>query len=137
MELLLNLFWLMLALPAVMIWRRDQKSARTAGRRGRSQCFVLLSCVLALLFPIISATDDLHPTRAEIEESSPSKRVAKLSPSPSSPTLGNSGGPPAQLLHAASFTVKNEVVDRTSAYVPVLPDPGFASTTGGRPPPAS
>ena len=33
-----------------------------------------LGCALVLLFPVISATDDLHAMRAEMEESSPGKR---------------------------------------------------------------
>lgn len=38
------------------------------------QCLLALGCVLVLLFPVISATDDLHAMRAEVEESSVSKR---------------------------------------------------------------
>jgi ABC-type Fe3+-siderophore transport system permease subunit len=34
----------------------------------------VLGCALVLLFPVISASDDLHAMRAEMEESSPSKR---------------------------------------------------------------
>jgi len=33
-----------------------------------------LGCALVLLFPVISATDDMHAMRAEMEESSPGKR---------------------------------------------------------------
>ena len=33
-----------------------------------------LGCAVVLLFPVISATDDLHAMRAEMEESSPGKR---------------------------------------------------------------
>lgn len=39
-----------------------------------------LGCALVLLFPVISASDDLHAMRAEMEESSPGKRgVAQAS----------------------------------------------------------
>ena len=73
MELLLNLVWLLLALPAYWLWRRE-----AGARPGRGitslQCLLALGCVLVLLFPVISASDDLHAMRAEMEESSPGKR---------------------------------------------------------------
>jgi len=77
MELLLNLLWLTLALPAAWMWRHESVCAR--GRRcfDRIRPLVLFGCVLMLLFPVVSATDDLHAMRQEIEESSPSKRVVK------------------------------------------------------------
>ncbi len=34
----------------------------------------VLGCALVLLFPVISASDDLHAMRAEMEESTPGKR---------------------------------------------------------------
>jgi hypothetical protein len=76
MELLLNLVWLTLALPAIWLWRRE------ASRRGSRpfdswRCLVVLSSVLLLLFPVVSATDDLHAMRPEIEESSLSKRMLR------------------------------------------------------------
>jgi len=51
MELLLNLLWLILALPALLVWRRQSASAR-------SSAIVFLGCLLALLFPIVSVTDE-------------------------------------------------------------------------------
>jgi hypothetical protein len=74
MELFLNLCWLALLLPAYVLWRRRTASTgsdRPAGSpAARPFVFVCaLGCVLVLLFPVISATDDLHPMRAEMEES--------------------------------------------------------------------
>ena len=72
MELLLNLAWLLLALPAYWLWR-DSKCAR--GRCFASiQILLTLGCMLVILFPVISASDDLVARRAEMEESSSSKR---------------------------------------------------------------
>jgi hypothetical protein len=73
MELLLNLAWVLLALPAYWLWRRD------AGSRGVSalQGVLALGCALVLLFPVISASDDLHAMRAEMEDSSISKRTVQ------------------------------------------------------------
>lgn len=73
MELLLNLVWLLLAVPAYWLWHRGAGAG--ARRRFNSlQCLLALGCLLVLLFPVISATDDLHAMRAEMEESGPSKR---------------------------------------------------------------
>ena len=67
MELLLNLAWLLLALPAYWLWL-DRRGVRTR-RFSRWQCLLTLGCMLIVLFPVISATDDLCAMRAELEES--------------------------------------------------------------------
>jgi hypothetical protein len=71
MELVLNLFWLLLALPAYWIWRRQDRKLDSLHR------FLALASVLVLLFPVVSATDDLHAMRQETEESSSTKRALK------------------------------------------------------------
>ena len=73
MELLLNLLWLLLAMPAFWLWRYS----RTAPERRKSSplhTFLALGCLLVVLFPVISATDDMHAMRAEMEESPASRR---------------------------------------------------------------
>jgi hypothetical protein len=75
-ELLLNLAWVLLALPAYWVWRRAA-GARAAGSLTGLQCLLALGCVVVLLFPVISATDDLHAMRAEMEESATSKRAVR------------------------------------------------------------
>src|ERR1700675_3155237 len=71
MELLLNLVWLTFALLALGLrWQ-----ARSERHRDRLTPLVVLSCVLILLFPVVSVTDDLHPIRPEMEESHPSKKI--------------------------------------------------------------
>jgi hypothetical protein len=68
LELLLNLFWLLLALPAVWVWQQarcTQPGCRVHSRRS----LLLIACVVLLLFPIISASDDLQAMRPEVEES--------------------------------------------------------------------
>lgn len=80
MELLLNLLWLLLAMPAFWLWRYS----RTAPERRKSSpyhTFLALGCLLVVLFPVISATDDMRAMRAELEESPSSKR-----------SIGESGG---------------------------------------------
>ncbi len=86
MELLLNIVWLTLALPAIWIWRHESAQGTHSRGYSRLRSSLLLICVLTLLFPVISATDDLHPARAEMEECSPFKRVVKQSSNHSSTT---------------------------------------------------
>jgi len=73
MELLLNLAWLLLALPACWLWRVSRRD-RLRLNFNAVQCLLVLGCVLVMLFPVISATDDLCAMRAEIEESPAGKR---------------------------------------------------------------
>jgi len=68
MELFLNLLWLLLAVPAVWVWHTAR--CRHVGSAGQSrQCVLVLGCVLLMLFPVVSVTDDLQAMRPEIEES--------------------------------------------------------------------
>src|ERR1700726_3593825 len=76
MELLLNLAWLLLALPGYWLWRRGAVANRQRGFNSR-QGLLALGCLLVLLFPVISATDDLHAMRAEMEEPGISKRSVR------------------------------------------------------------
>jgi len=68
LELLLNLFWLLLAVPAVWVWQRA-RCARPECRVHSRRSLLLMACVVLLLFPIISASDDLQAMRPEVEES--------------------------------------------------------------------
>lgn len=70
MELLLNILWLALAgLASLPVLRKRSRPAR---REGVPYLTALLavSCAIVLLFPFISASDDLHPTQAIAEDSS-------------------------------------------------------------------
>lgn len=92
MELLLNLAWLLLALPAYWLWRETRASERCTS----TQCLFALACALVLLFPVVSVTDDLHAMQAEMEESSTNKRGVRQAAS-DKVSLWNSWGqnPPA------------------------------------------
>src|SRR5450755_742549 len=70
MELLLNLAWLLLAVPACWVWC-DRKPSREVSSL---HCLLALGCMLVVLFPVVSATDDLRAMRAEMEESQDGKR---------------------------------------------------------------
>ncbi|MGA2020146.1 MAG: hypothetical protein ABSH02_06110 [Candidatus Sulfotelmatobacter sp.] len=99
MELLLNLAWVLMAVPAYWLWRRCA-GARASHRVSALQCLLALGCVLVLLFPVISATDDLHAMRTEMEESSTSKRaVRQTGGDKQSAWVNRLQGPPALVAH--------------------------------------
>jgi hypothetical protein len=137
MELLLNLLWAILFVPAAMIWWRERRFAQNLRHRGFPPSLVSFICLLALLFPVVSATDDMQAMRGEVEESSPAKRVVKQSASAQSSTWANDGGSPASLVEVISFYPNRETCGKVSEYLPALAELFPASTIGCRAPPAS
>jgi hypothetical protein len=132
MELLLNLAWLLLALPAYWLWRR------TSSRKFSSlQCLLALGCLLVVLFPVVSATDDLRVMRAEMEESPGSKRNLRQASTDKAP-LWNAG-----VHRSAAMTVSPALfiagdgswLQLSKPVLSVLSAP--AITRAGRAPPAS
>lgn len=134
MELLLNLAWLLLAVPAYWLWR-GSRTGSTADRSSSLQCLLALGCMLVILFPVISATDDLQAMRTEMEESPLSKRSIRqaghdrISPSKSlyHPALLRSS------TSAVAFSEDWQPKPSTFLLVPVAPAIEYA----GRSPPAS
>jgi hypothetical protein len=126
MELFLNLAWLLLALPACWLW---QSARNVRGRRRFSslQCLLALASVLVLLFPVISATDDLLAMRTEIEESAPGKRAVGQGATDRCSISNSRFQGPALLVAAAPiFTLVN---NRRVAPHQVLPSPRLAYST--------
>jgi hypothetical protein len=128
LELLLNILWLLLAGPGICLWFR-RRCTSPAG-----QFFVALACLLLLLFPVISASDDLHAMRSEMEESSPGKRV--LEQIAKRPGVQPSSAPPAQLTVAADVQLYPELCAPIEGFSPRPSLPGHASVCVTRPPPA-
>jgi hypothetical protein len=105
MELLLNLAWLLLALPAYGIWRQGAVAKRQ-NRFHSLQGLLALGCLLVLLFPIVSATDDLHAMRAEMEEPGVSKRsIRQASQDKFSVKVSRLHNSPAILENASAFAL--------------------------------
>jgi len=105
MELLLNLAWVLLGLPGYWLWRRGA-AARRERRVTALQFLLALACVLVLLFPVISASDDLHAMRAEMEDSSISKRTVRQTGSDkTSAWVNRLQGPPAMVASASWIPV--------------------------------
>jgi hypothetical protein len=135
MELLLNLAWVLLALPAYWLWRRDEE-ARQARRVTSPQCLLALGCVLVLLFPVISASDDLHAMRTEMEESASKRTVRQASGDKNSAWVSRLQGPPAAV-GSAVWVVVPEVQRLDVAAVSLLPPAKVWVFHGGRAPPFS
>lgn len=75
LELFLNLTWLFIAAAATVrfaLWSNGQTR-----KRQRVVCLAMI-CAIALLFPIISVTDDLHSDAAVLEETSTIRRAAAV-----------------------------------------------------------
>ena len=98
MELLLNIFWLLLALPAYLLWRRHRDFGSLRG-------MLTLTCMLVILFPVISATDDLYAQQQVMEESSPSRqRSLQQGAVYKAPAQHHSASAPARLVSTPLFT---------------------------------
>jgi len=133
MELLLNLAWLLLIVPAYWVWRGSRISP--ARRRFSAvQAMFALVCVLVVLFPVISATDDLLAMRPEIEESPSGKRNIRQLPSDKASgwhvTLQT---PPALLKNADSFSFAPQFVNQPLGS-PVVHSAVLISVAGRSPP---
>jgi hypothetical protein len=135
MELLLNLVWLALALPAIWMLRHQSACPTDGCRLHRIRPFLLLSCVLVLLFPVISATDDLHAMRQEIEESSSSKRVVKQAVADKSAATLNIVPVLPAWISPVPFDLTYEVCGQVSAISVVLPHQAQTSECASRAPP--
>ena len=124
METLLNLVWTSVSLALLLIC--GIHVARGGEDRRRSAAAVALLCLVCLLFPVISATDDINAGPALLVETNKSKRLAADAPAamtlPSWPAVELPDG-----ARWASF-------DRTSTLLPPSAH-AFSYQLNRRPPP--
>jgi hypothetical protein len=80
MELLLNLIWISLAPLAFFGFLRRRGMSGQLARVPYRKSLLALVCVVVLLFPVISASDDLHPTQVILEEASRRVHLAIAAP---------------------------------------------------------
>jgi hypothetical protein len=130
MELFLNLCWLSLLLPCYLLWRQRTSSDRPAASPLIFLC--ALGCALILLFPVISATDDLHVVRPEMEESERGIRRAAHGAC-AAHALTHSSRP--ILPSFASLTPEFEQIGTALPFTPQSLRTLSASATAGRAPP--
>ena len=136
MELMLNLVWLLLTLPAYWLWQRGA-GVREARKMSSLQFFLALACALVLLFPVISATDDLHAMRAELEDATVSKRAVRQAGSDKSSGWVNRGQGTPLIVASADWLPALEVRLFQDCIVYVSPLPVPSVLLAGRAPPVS
>ena len=97
-----------------------------------------MCCVLALLFPVVSATDDLRALQTEVEESGTAKDTIKhfISYHSDSAASGNAGSFIALLLGAVSFASENGQSLLVDNNRPVLPNESPSYLVRERAPPS-
>ena len=132
MELFLNLCWLALLVPAYLLWRRQVSSKPWT--RASFVIICTLGCALVVLFPIISASDDLHSVAQAMEES----KRSFLHDAHSSCSLhafdgASSAALPTSLGSIAAFGQMGMVLE----FAPASPDSVLANASAGRSPPPS
>jgi hypothetical protein len=85
METILNLIWLAITLAAIWLWRFRWIASRSNSRRDARLEAVAMVCILALLFPVISLTDDLHPEVVPVDSISSKRNHCLLAPVTANP----------------------------------------------------
>jgi hypothetical protein len=76
MELTLNLIWLALAIAGLILWARFCWWPRIARRAALRQLGAVVYS-LAILFPVISLTDDLNAQPANFEDPAPVRLIVQ------------------------------------------------------------
>lgn len=79
MELALNLSWLAIVAAAYVLWLRQPQYRGRPLRSTRdwAAAALVLACVLFLIFPVISASDDVRAAREFLEEPASDQPLAK------------------------------------------------------------
>jgi hypothetical protein len=139
MELLLNLFWMVIAVSLIGMWRARWVHQRRRTLRHSIREWSAVSVALVLLFFAVSMSDDLHSEIVALVESSSTKRNPIWSPG--AIPLPRLGAPPhapvAAVVPRASAVVswnsveKVSLVGRRSDFLPV------EGRHSGRAPPVS
>lgn len=68
MELLLNAIWALIGGACFWVWYRGSRSAARDSRGCFVRSLIALACFLAIAFPVISLTDDLHQEQLLVED---------------------------------------------------------------------
>jgi len=104
MELAFNAAWFVLTVASYVLLVRQLaiRGPEHADSTNRVRLFVALSCVLAILFPVISLSDDLQEMQAAVQENSAPRLVMRKSGIDVRSKL-------EQKLHHASFVVRSLV----------------------------
>lgn len=138
MEALLNVLWLVIAVLAFAGWKHQlvPSSGKTRRRHQVLGPFLALTCALAILFPAISVTDDLHPALFVVDDAAASRRgVTAAADSHGRVNYGALAFPPA--LVSASFRVpgRRDVIESLLSMDSFCPDCFLPRAASERAPP--
>ena len=132
MELLLNAIWATLALGAFLAHLRQQPHSETE-QSPQAKALIALACVLFLLFPVVSASDDLHAVPGALEDTT--KRILRIYGPP--PQVRGSPSVPLLASVLVLLTVIILVALRTTLHLAIparLADRERAPSDGRSPP---
>jgi hypothetical protein len=137
-EAILNLVWLAVTVAGIWLWRcRWRVSRRKADHRPWLEATAMV-CILALLFPVISLTDDLHPEVIPIDAASSKRSLCLLAPHGSRST---SASTPAH--HSSVFVYFSRpaahvelLTEGPSSRLPLSKPQGYTTVRSGRAPPS-
>lgn len=129
----------MLAVPAFWYWRHEPAYARNSRGIDRVRPFVLLGCALMLLFPVISATDDLQAMGQVMEERAPTERIIKqfAGGEKSHSHLSGDGTLPATLAYSLSLSPNHQICGLVLIHPVLLPEQTLPGGMSCRAPPES
>lgn len=137
METFLNLVWLAVTLAAICAWRFRWAGSRENPRYSARMEAVAMVCVLALLFPVISLTDDLHPETAVVDAAS-GKRNACLIAASAPDVRVSTVAPRLHLLLGTisrPLDLHNPSFANRDTFVELRDSVSLASNSAGRSPP--
>jgi hypothetical protein len=137
MELTTNLVWAIIAIASyTLLFRYLSSRAEHARNPSRSQCVVALACVLAILFPVISLSDDLHELQATVEEASSSVLVIKKCTANHSPNHARTLHQVVLILASFASGARWDVLGSVPAQLSARFSPGLHLAALGRAPPS-
>jgi hypothetical protein len=125
LETLLNLVWTSVSLSLLLVCGIHM--LRGGANRRRAAAAVALLCLVCMLFPVISATDDINAASPALVETNKLKRLAAWMPA----VVDLLVWPALQVPLATHWAG----VDPASNFVPSLSD-AFAFKLSRRPPPS-
>jgi hypothetical protein len=134
MELLLNLVWITLALGGLLAFEQRRRASARVALVPYLKALIALACVVVLLFPIVSASDDLRPAQAVLEDAT--KRIHQVfAPLPHAQSSPSAAMSPALLALQFFFSLVALESWRSRAITARVLQPE-RTPRAGRPPPS-
>jgi hypothetical protein len=138
MELTLNLVWAIMAAASYALLFRRLAKCVAGNARGlrRGQCIFALTCNVAILFPVISLTDDLLEMQATAKEAPPSGMVMKRCVASGSSSWGRTLHPFLLFFAPVAANARLAVFGILTAQQNQRTSPGMHLPAIGRAPPS-